>query len=77
MVSAVIFDIIRVANPLKVLAKLLLKENCPCSCDSSVSIRFRFRCLTFEYLILCCWFERIGTERFILLRVNKSIGIGA
>ena len=73
IVSAAIFAIIRVANPLKDLAKLLFKENCPFSWDRRVSILLRFRRLPFEKYVLQRRFSRIGTERFILLYVNKSI----
>ena len=73
IVSAAILEIIRVTKPLKDLAKFMLKENCPFSWDRRVSILFRFRRLPLEKYVLSRWFSRIGTERFILLYVNKSV----
>jgi hypothetical protein len=42
MVIEVIFDKIRMGNPLNVFAKLMLIENCPSGCGIKVSIHLRF-----------------------------------
>ena len=48
IVKEEILEVIQVANPSKVFAKLLCSKNCPLSCDVAVSIRFLIFNFTFE-----------------------------
>jgi len=72
IVKAVIFDNGLVVRPPKSLAQFTVHKNCQCNWEKFVPIRFPVLAFVFENRIKPDWFFRIGIDRPMFDRENRS-----